>query len=818
MKDSSELRNPQRSTTRPLADGHSLNDQLAFDNLAIVGGGASGLAIFTQMIERAKQGLNVHSITIVEKSKRIGPGLAYSEACRGAILNMPADSMGLSTNNPLHFSEWVAATYPGHTKAVFPQRIQYGEYLSQLMISAIKEAEQLGVLLRVINDEVLDMYQIDQGLELVLANGAKLRAHNVVLAIGNFPGATHRELAGTPGYMQCPWPNSRLRDIPPEASVSILGSRLTAVDTAIFLAENGHRGSINFVSRSARLPKVQGKNLPFARRYVLQSLARDVEESADGAFIKVVQGIQREIESTMAVDWNKVATDPEPLPELISDIANAESGATPWQAILKSTASFVERYWNSFSLEEKKTFFKYFLRPWATYRAPMPLENAYKILALMESGQLQVLQGERVRWNGSKFVISVEGTEVQSQFLIEATGQEFNPYRIDSPLLQRLLSSGLLKSHPAGGVEVDFSTLAATKGLHIIGEMTRGVHFFTNSIDRNIAHAVRIADHLTGEPVRRPLHVALFVGDDLFSNLMLSKLVPHLIMQGHFPFVFLPVRKIGMKSRSFDLRELSFFERELLQDYVIPFLGSSFPQGAAALTVEQMKSSYGVLVERVHDVNDVSFVQLLRSHHIDVGISLGSHQHFQKDTIQYFNSPRVLLNLHRGVLPSYKGVMTGLRAMMNREPDFGYSLHHVSKDSNSGDIVDIHTHPIDYREPVLHWAKLNYETGVAMIQGVIDQIARQKSVPALPQDSTTSRRYQLPTNEELAVARRGGIRLVDGAAIQDVLVRSYAPSGGEDALRGVIQKATNDWYKIAKAPKATNDWYENEGAQFLARL
>ena len=818
MRDSSELPNPQWSTMRPLADGHLLNDQLAFDNLAIVGGGASGLAVFTQMIERAKQGLGVQSITIVEKNKWIGPGLAYSEACKGAILNMPADAMGLNTTNPLHFSEWMATTYPGLTKAVFPPRRQYGEYLSQLMISAAKEAEQLGVLLRVINDEVLDIHQIDQGFELRLGNGAKLRAQNVVLAIGNFPGATHRELAGTPGYMQCPWPNSRLKDIPPEASVSILGSRLTAVDTAIFLAENGHRGSINFVSRSARLPKVQGKNVPFARRYVLQSLARDVEESADGAFFKIVQGIRREIEGTMTVDWNKIATDPEPLPELISDIANAESGATPWQAILKSTASFVERYWNSFSLEDKKTFFKYFLSPWATYRAPMPLENAYKILALMESGQLRVLRGEKVRWNGSKFVISLEGTEVQSQFLIEATGQEFNPYRVDSPLLQRLLSSGLLKSHPAGGVEVDFSTLAARKGIYVVGEMTRGVHFFTNSIDRNIAHAARIADHLTGEQTRRPLHVAIFVGDDLFSHLMLSKLVPRLLMQGHLPFVFLPVRQIDMKSRSFDLRELSFFEMELLQDHVIPFLGSSFPQGTAALTVEQMGSSYGVLVKRILDINDLSFLQLLRSHHVDVGISLCSHQHFQKDIIHYFNSPRVLLNLHRGVLPSYKGFMTGLRAMMNHEPDFGYSLHYVQEGCDSGDIVDIRTHPIDYRESMLHWAKLNYETGVAMIQGVVEQIARQKPVSTLPQDPNRSRHYTLPTAEELAMARRGGIRLVDGAAIQDLLVRSYAPPGGGEALRRVIEKATNDWYKIVRAQKTTNDWYENEGAQFLSKL
>ena len=68
------------------------------------------------------------------------------------------------------------------------------------------------------------------------------------------------------------------------------------------------------------------------------------------------------------------------------------------------------------------------------------------------------------------------------------------------------------------------------------------------------------------------------------------------------------------------------------------------------------------------------------------------------------------------------------------------------------------------------------------------------------------------------MARLEGVRLVDGAAIQDVLVRSYAPSGGEEALRVVVQKATNDWYRIARARKGSIDWYENEGAQFLSRL
>ena len=800
------------------ADGHLSDDPLAFYNIAIVGGGACGLAVFTQLIERAKRGLKVHSVTVIERNDWVGPGLAYSEACWGASLNMPADAMGLSTDNRLHFYEWVAATHPGPTRATYLPRKQYGEYLANLMISTVKEAEQLGVVVRIVNDEAFDIHQTDQGFEVQLVNSGRIRAHHVVLAIGNFPGARHRELAGTPGYLPTPWPNSRLEEIPPDASVSVLGSRLTAVDTAIFLTENGHRGPINFISRSARLPKVQGKIIPFARRHALQSLVREIEESPEDAFSKIVTGVKDEMEKDMTIDWSSVGADHDPLTELRNDVADATRGSLPWQTILKSSGAFSERVWKCLTMEEKLNFVRGFSSTWVAYRVPMSLENGRKVLALMESGQLNVLKGEKVVWDGSDFVISLRDSEVRSQYLVEATGQETDAHQIESPLLQRLLGSGLLQSYPTGGVEVDFSTLAAPSGIHVLGELTSGVHYFTSSISFNIAHAARIADHLTGEPERRPLHVGLVVGDDVFSHLMLSKLVPLLIMQGHFPFVYQLQNRTDAKSKNFDLRELSFFENELLQDHVIPFLGTTVLPGAACLTVEQMESAYGVLVQRITSVNDSSFLPLLKSNHIDVGISLHDNLHLQKGVVRYFNSPRVLLNLHRGVLPSYKGVMTGFRAMMNQELDFGYSLHHLNRDSGAGDIVDIRTHPIDYRKPTLHWMEQNYGTGIAMLQDVIEKIARGKPISTIHPHSSSSRHYSVPTEEELAVARWGGIRLVDAAAIQEVILRAYAATGREDALQRVLRKATKDFYKSARAQKATNIGSGNDGAQMLSRL
>jgi Formyl transferase len=575
----------------------------------------------------------------------------------------------------------------------------------------------------------------------------------------------------------------------------IVGVVACGVAVAIQMIERVKQGkrlrSIALVEKSSSIGQ--------ASRYALRSLARDVEDYPVEALTWVMRGIREEIERTNFTDWSELTTAIEPLAELRSDITKAESGATSWQAVIRATSLIIERFWDCFSTEEKATFLREYNSTWSTYHHAIPLENARKMLLLMEKGQLRVVRGQRNPWTGSEFVVPTKNAQIRSQFLIEAVDQEYDPYPANSRFPQRLLSSRLLNPHPARGVSVNYTTSAATKGIYVVGSMTRGVHFHTNAIDRNVAHAARISDGLTGEPPRRPLHIAFFVGSDLFSHLMLSELVSHLVALGHTPFVFLPSHRVGKKSRAtFALREVSFFERELFQEHVIPFLRHSPPQRAASLTVEQMRYHYGILVQRIPNINDSSFLQTLRNNHIDVGISLRCYQRFRGDIINYLKSPRALLNLHQGVLPSYRGVMTAVRAMMKGEREFGYTLHHVNEEYDEGDVIDIRTGPIDYQKPMLHWMEDFYQIGVDMTLSAVESLSRRKPLPAFRQDQTNGRYYTFPTAEELEIYRLSGLRLVDPSAIHNLIVRSFAPPGEEDALRQVIEKATNEWYGNAE--------------------
>ena len=735
-------------------------------DLVIIGGGAGGIAVVAHIMELVKKGKQLRSITLIEKSNSVGPGLAYSNACVGTILNMEASKSGIYADDPEHFTRWMELHFPNLKEPLYPQRQLFGAYLSSVLDNLVKDASQNGINFRVINDEAIDISPIDEDLEVVLNQGTRIQTANAVLALGNFLTTLNPKLGGFPGFFSSPWPLKQLKVIESDAPVSILGSGLTAIDVAISLVENGHRGNIKFISRNGRLPKVRGIASGYQRRYIMHSLARDLESSEGEVFGKVVSIIKREIESLEGgkhYEYSDLKLFTDPLEGLQADIKDAENGTILWQEVLKATTPVIERYWNCMSSKEKAVFLRDYIGIWFQFRYAMPLENARKIRMLMEKGQLRIVRsasGTRsdTRWDGNHFAVATNEGNIQSKYLIEAVGQEHNPSSIKSALMERLLSKGILKPHAAGGISVDFSTLSATKNIHVIGSMTRGTHFFTNSVDRIAIHASRIADSITATPFRRPLHIAFFVGSDLFSHLMLSKLVPRLIAQGHTPFIFLATDMNNQDTWSASLRELDLYERQLLQDQIVPFSRSPSSDGTGCLNVEQMGAHYGVLVQRVKSVNDAS-LNVLKKHHIDAGFSLRCGQHFDKDVINHFTAPRALLDLHPGVLPSYRRELTA------EQGSFGCSLRHVSSSDKSGPVVDVRSIPVDYKKSVFHHMNDLSPIGVEMVLDAVENFARGKEMPVIEQNEDESRYYSFPTEEGLDTLREKGPKLVDAAAM-----------------------------------------------------
>ena len=67
----------------------------------------------------------------------------------------------------------------------------------------------------------------------------------------------------------------------------------------------------------------------------------------------------------------------------------------------------------------------------------------------------------------------------------------------------------------------------------------------------------------------------------------------------------------------------------------------------------------------------------------DIIFSLGYMKVIEKSIIENFD----VINLHPSILPTYKGLMTQKRMLINNEKNYGFTLHKVSNELDEGEAI-----------------------------------------------------------------------------------------------------------------------------------
>ncbi len=495
-------------------------------SVAVIGAGASGTILAHQIVEKACSEPDVDlSVFLIEKGSDFGPGLAYSTPLSSHILNMRADTLGVEKNNPLHFTEWFkkqdGSCFSDVTSDKFdinyPPRKIYGKYLKYVLDSTIKRTVSSPCSLNLVSGEVVDIDHNGTSIQVRMADGSMISVDNVVLAPGNFPSSFLHELKGLKGYIPYPWPVSTITEnISRDNPVCILGTGLSAIDTLFTLLENGHREKITFVSRRGFLPKVQGEPFNYQLKYLYRENIAGVISELNGKnlsldMIKDLYFKEMETAEGKNINWLQVFNPQGSIAQMLEkDISRAEAGIINYQAALTASGPLTGYLWNNLSIEQKKIFDREFKTLWTVYRHPMPLFNAKKILNALKTGQLDIQSGCMcVRTCGEKgFEIDVSTRfgipyTIRTSAVINATGQGLDVTKFNNPLINRLIDKGLIVPHPNGGIHVDFNTSEITgknggriPGLFALGEITRGIHFFTNGIVPNMTASDGIADYI----------------------------------------------------------------------------------------------------------------------------------------------------------------------------------------------------------------------------------------------------------------------------------------------------------------------------------
>ncbi|MEU4448032.1 FAD/NAD(P)-binding protein [Actinosynnema sp. NPDC050801] len=444
-----------------------------FRRVVVVGAGLAGTATAIRFLRFAREPLQV--VLLERRPEYRNSGVAYQrdsnhwyhvfniQAGRMSAFREDVDDFVSWANHEADRSDWPAdwRDFTFTESGPAPRRI-YPDYLASRLAEAVREAAE-GVTLVEADGEAVDVEVFDDYARVVVENlvmspgGEKtgrgvIDADHVVLATGletKYP-AFAAEVLEHPAFVRSPYSKSgieRLLEIPKNGVVAIIGTLLSAYDSATLLLRRGHEGSIHMISGSGLTPRTYP---PDHRHHVLELPAPQLLGDTYEGREEFVRRFRAEWDRACAVVTRE---HPEVAPDVVT-----ERVAKSWEPYLPA---ILERI----PTDELRALLDSYGSLLAVLRVSAMAYTTDVVEAAMVEGGQVVLTTGRVRHIGAtgsgRLVLSVAGPDathtIEADLVVSNFGRESNYERADSTLWANLLRSGVAVAHrrTGRGVEVD---------------------------------------------------------------------------------------------------------------------------------------------------------------------------------------------------------------------------------------------------------------------------------------------------------------------------------------------------------------------------
>ncbi|PTD21207.1 FAD/NAD(P)-binding protein [Sphingomonas fennica] len=390
--------------------------------------------------------------TLVERSARLGRGVAYSAAHPSHLLNVRAANMSALPDDPGHFVRWLQERGKGDGASFVP-RITYGAYLAELLDEAVAAAPDR---LRIVRGDAIDIEPGDagDGYAVLLADGGRIHADAVVLAVGNLPPHAPPGLdpaaIGRDHYAEDPWAGDIADGLADGDLVLMIGTGLTMVDAALLLEERGFRGRILALSRRGLVPRAH----------------------APGPPVSTQLGERPPIAATA----------------LLREV-RARADAIGWRAAVDELRPYSQGMWLAADADTRARFLRH-LRPWwDVHRHRLAPEVAARLEGMRASGRLDFVAGRTLAFRDGAAGVEVDwrprGAKAIETLLarrvVNCSGPLIDLDRTEEPLLANLRARGVIRPDPSHiGLDVDPQARVigrsgrADPRLFALGPLTRG--------------------------------------------------------------------------------------------------------------------------------------------------------------------------------------------------------------------------------------------------------------------------------------------------------------------------------------------------------
>lgn len=244
----------------------------------------------------------------------------------------------------------------------------------------------------------------------------------------------------------------------------------------------------------------------------------------------------------------------------------------------------------------------------------------------------------------------------------------------------------------------------------------------------------------------KQLNITILVNKDLASNLALNYLLPKL--KRHNVSLFYSSHVGGTKKLPLRLQNLQFFEQQLFEQLLFPFLDESSKKTKPKyLSFDHLAERANTRFECLNHINTAEGLEVLKFSEPDLILSIRFGKILKEEAIAI---PKLgILNLHSGLLPQYQGVMATFWAMLNKESYYGTTLHFIDSPAiDAGPVVTRTESPLDLSKSYLQNVLELYKPGVESISQAVLQLSEVSSL-STTQPTERADYYSFPSEKDI---------------------------------------------------------------------
>jgi uncharacterized NAD(P)/FAD-binding protein YdhS len=440
--------------------------------VSIVGGGASGVLTAVNLLAGGDARLRV---TIHETLPVIGAGVAYGTTDPRHLLNVRARHMSAFPDTPSDLIDWYRATGRAIDPQAFLPRREYADYLRDRLADVADDR------LRVVVGRVDDVVPTGGRYEVHSAGVEPTEADAVVLAYGNSAPSPLTvdgdALPEATWHVPDPWDLTWIERLPEDAVVALVGTGLTAIDTAITVLEGAPGRRVVMTSRHGLLPEAH------------------VEQQSTAWVSRVPEG-------PLTADRLAAFFD--------DQVAAARRQDVDWRAVVDGLRAPTQSIWLRLDLDERRRFLSRYARQWEVRRHRMAAEIAARLDGYRRDGRLRLTTGGitalSARRGSCQVRFGADEQQVRVDAVVNCTGPQTDITRSRNPLLRNLRERSLvapdalrlgLSCRPTG--EVLDETGAVVPRVYAVGPPRKGTLYESTAIPEIRAQAAAVARALTAQ-------------------------------------------------------------------------------------------------------------------------------------------------------------------------------------------------------------------------------------------------------------------------------------------------------------------------------